>query len=112
MNTLFAFAILRYDCLIMSDALLNLPNTVIGEIIDGELVVSPRPTGPHIFTSSSLGEELTGPFTKGKGGGPGGWCYNLPEINNFIDTFNAGARSLASSVDSTLVPASIREIVD
>src|SRR5712692_2715228 len=58
--------------------ILRLPENVVGEIIDGELVVSPRPAVGHARASSVLGNKLGPPFDTG-GGGPGGW-WILPEI--------------------------------
>lgn len=55
----------------------SVPETCVGEIIAGELVVSPRPAPPHAFAQLGLGAELKGPFQKGRGG-PGGWLI-LPE---------------------------------
>ncbi len=52
--------------------LLALPEHVVGQIIDGELIVMPRPASPHARGSFSLGGELYGPFERGRGG-PGGW---------------------------------------
>ncbi len=52
---------------------LNVPEHLQAEIIAGELITSPRPGPRHAMASTSLGEEITGPFQKGKGGGPGGW---------------------------------------
>ncbi len=49
-----------------------LPEHVVGEILDGELIVSPRPASPHAVAASRLSVELGGPFDRGKGG-PGGW---------------------------------------
>lgn len=57
--------------------LLKLPDTVVGEIIEGELFVSPRPSLPHGIAELGLGAELHRPFQSGKGG-PGGW-WILPE---------------------------------
>lgn len=52
-----------------------------GEIINGELVVSPRPSRRHILASSFLGGEIIPPYCHGRGGGPGGWIILLePEI--------------------------------
>jgi hypothetical protein len=34
--------------------LLALPDDVIGELIDGALIVSPRPAAPHTLAASSL----------------------------------------------------------
>lgn len=50
----------------------QLPPNVVGEIIAGELYVSPRPAFPHAEAASVLGGELMGPFHRGRGG-PGGW---------------------------------------
>ncbi|PTL84312.1 Uma2 family endonuclease [Vitiosangium sp. GDMCC 1.1324] len=49
-----------------------LPEHVVGELIDGELHVSPRPAGPHTVAASVLGIELGGAFHRARGG-PGGW---------------------------------------
>lgn len=58
-----------------------LPEHLIGEIIDGELVVSPRPASPHARATSLLGGELIGPFDRGRGG-PGGWILlDEPELH-------------------------------
>src|SRR5687767_4293420 len=53
--------------------LLALPEHVIGEIVGGELVVSPRPAMPHAGGATALGATLLPPFQFGDGGGPGGW---------------------------------------
>ena len=61
--------------------LLNVPDHLIGEIIAGELIVSPRPGPHHTHTSSSLIGDLQGPFQKGKGGPGGWWIYYEPEVH-------------------------------
>ncbi len=59
----------------------KLPPNVVGEIVAGELYVSPRPASPHAWASSMLGGELMGPFTRGRGG-PGGWVLlDEPELH-------------------------------
>ena len=56
------------------------PEHLVAEIINGELMTHPRPSPRHGATASSLGNELTGPFQKGRGG-PGGWVFFVePEI--------------------------------
>ena len=60
--------------------LLDLPENVIGEIIEGQLITSPRPSGTHVAVSSSLGDDLVGPFQKGRGGPGGWWILDEPEI--------------------------------
>ena len=58
------------------------PAHLVAEIIDGVLVTHPRPATPHIFSATSLSEELVGPFQKGRGGGPGGWVFGEePELH-------------------------------
>jgi Uma2 family endonuclease len=58
-----------------------LPENVVGEIIDGELYVQPRPAVPHANASSNLGGMLFGPFRMGNGG-PGGWIIlDEPELH-------------------------------
>jgi Uma2 family endonuclease len=60
---------------------LELPDHVVGEIIAGELHVSPRPAPKHGNAASSLLNEVMGPFHKGKGG-PGGWIIMMePELH-------------------------------
>lgn len=61
--------------------LLALPEHVVGEIVDGELHVSPRPAPKHTAAASALGEELGPPFKRGRGG-PGGWVIlDEPELH-------------------------------
>src|SRR6185436_798304 len=55
----------------------NLPEDVIGEILDGELHVHPRPDVPHARAAFELSLTLGNPFYRGAGG-PGGWVL-LPE---------------------------------
>lgn len=50
----------------------DLPEDVVGEIIDGELIVHPRPDPPHVWAASELGAILIPPFRRGIDG-PGGW---------------------------------------
>ncbi len=40
------------------DDLYNTPENMTGEIIDGELIVSPRPSIDHIYAGAILGNEL------------------------------------------------------
>ena len=55
--------------------LLELPEHLVGEIVDGELVVSPRPAPLHAKAGSAIGGDLNSPFDRAPGGsgGPGGW---------------------------------------
>ena len=63
------------------DDVLNAPENKIAEIIDGELILSPRPAGPHTVAESRLFGELNGPFALERGG-PGGWILLFePELH-------------------------------
>jgi len=54
--------------------LFDLPDNVVGEIIEGELYASPRPASPHAFATSAISQDL-GPLSRLPRGarGPGGW---------------------------------------
>lgn len=63
------------------DDLLSIPENATGEIINGELIVTPRPSRKHLYTESALGNKIGTPYQFGEGGGPGGWIILLePEI--------------------------------
>jgi Uma2 family endonuclease len=63
------------------DDVLNAPEHKVAEIIEGELVLNPRPAAPHAVAASALGEELGPPFKRGRGG-PGGWIIlDEPEVH-------------------------------
>ena len=65
--------------------LLAVPDHLVAEILDGELVVSPRPALLHANASSFIGADLLGGFGHGPGGGagsPGGWwILDEPELH-------------------------------
>lgn len=60
---------------------MKLPETVVGEILSGELHVSPRPSPKHARASSIIGGEIIGPFDRGRGGPGGWWILDEPEIH-------------------------------
>ena len=53
--------------------LCQVPDHLVAQIIHGQLIVLPRPAPRHALAASSLGEEVIGPYHKGRSGGPGGW---------------------------------------
>ncbi|HKQ69027.1 MAG TPA: Uma2 family endonuclease [Polyangiaceae bacterium] len=62
--------------------LVAVPANKVAEILNGQLVVSPRPAAPHTLSSSVLGTLLGGPFHLGNRGGPGGWIIlDEPELH-------------------------------
>lgn len=59
----------------------TVPPNRVGEIVDGELYVSPRPALPHLRAAFRLGALLGKPFDLGEGG-PGGWLMlREPELH-------------------------------
>lgn len=63
--------------------LLKVPDILIAEIVDGELITSPRPAFPHAQVTSAVNQDL-GPFSRRPGGpgGPGGWWILFePELH-------------------------------
>lgn len=63
------------------DDLVALPDHVVGEIIDGELHVSPRPAPRHAVAASVLGGEIGPPYHIGRGGPGGWWILFEPELH-------------------------------
>ena len=60
---------------------LNAPEHMVAEIIDGVLYLSPRPAFPHARATTILATDLVGPFDRGRGG-PGGWrIFFEPELH-------------------------------
>lgn len=63
------------------DDLFDIPENKTGEIINGELIVTPRPSRNHVFTATALGGQVTPPYQFGRGAGPGGWIILIePEV--------------------------------
>jgi Uma2 family endonuclease len=52
--------------------LVNVPEHLVAEIVDGELWASPRPAPKHAWAYSSLAAIIVAPFSHGRDG-PGGW---------------------------------------
>jgi Uma2 family endonuclease len=64
------------------DDLFAIPENMTGEIIDGELIATPRPARRHVHAASALANKIAPHYQFGEGGGPGGWfLYYEPEIH-------------------------------
>lgn len=61
--------------------LVALPENLVGEILAGELIASPRPAPRHARAASGAGGLLTGPFDFGRGGPGGWWILDEPELH-------------------------------
>ncbi len=60
---------------------LNAPEHLTAEVLDGELCLTPRPPRSHLRSAAGLGSFLFGAFHVGAGG-PGGWSIlNQPELH-------------------------------
>jgi Uma2 family endonuclease len=58
-----------------------LPDHVVGQLIDDELIVMPRPASPHGMAHTVLLVDLGNAFQRGRGG-PGGWWFmDEPELH-------------------------------
>lgn len=61
--------------------ILDAPEGLVAQIINGALYTQPRPASPHALASSTLGMMLGNPFQLGVGG-PGGWTLlDEPELH-------------------------------
>ena len=80
------------------DDLLQVPEHLVAEIINGRLVIHPRPRPHHTRASSSLNDELVSPFDKGRGvREAGGYWMSLNYIwakTSFYPTSPAGVRNV------------------
>lgn len=64
-----------------------LADNVIGEILAGELHVSPRPASRHALAASALGSDVFGRFHRPPSGDSGGWwILDEPELELGDDT--------------------------
>jgi len=62
----------------------TVPDTMVAEILDGELYATPRPASPHARAATVMGSDLGGPFdrpTNGPGQPGGWWILFEPELH-------------------------------
>ena len=60
---------------------LDAPEHMVAEVIDGVLYTFPRPATPHTRASSGLGMRIGTPFDHGQGGPGGWWILDEPELH-------------------------------
>ena len=63
---------------------LDAPEHMVAELIEGALHLHPRPAPRHTRASSSLGVRIGGPFDSGPNGPGGWWILDEPELH-FVD---------------------------
>ncbi|MDI7266584.1 MAG: Uma2 family endonuclease [Myxococcota bacterium] len=61
--------------------LVQVHDHLVAEIVDGELVASPRPAFRHAVAGSAVGGNLFGAFHVGSGGPGGWWIVDEPELH-------------------------------
>lgn len=64
--------------------LLKVPETMVAEILDGELYATPHPAAPHANAASGIAGDVRGPFHREPDGPgqPGGWWILFePELH-------------------------------
>ena len=61
--------------------LVQLPDHLVAEILDGDLYASPWPAMPHTVAASALASELGAPFQHARGGPGGWWIVHKPELH-------------------------------
>jgi Uma2 family endonuclease len=60
---------------------LDAPEHMVAELIEGALHLHPRPAPRHARASSSLGVRIGGPFDSGPDGPGGWWILDEPELH-------------------------------
>ncbi len=63
------------------EQLLVLPETLTGEILNGQLHTQPRPSGPHGRTTARLDRTIGRGYDDGEGGPGGWWIFIEPELH-------------------------------
>lgn len=58
-----------------------LPEHLRGELINGRLVATPRPSGRHAIASAGLGMDIGSAYQRGRGGPGGWWILDEPELH-------------------------------
>lgn len=60
---------------------LDAPEHMVAELVDGELHLQPRPGQPHTEAASVLGMLIGGAYRLGRGGPGGWWIQDEPELH-------------------------------
>jgi Uma2 family endonuclease len=60
---------------------IDAPEHLVAELLEGQLYTHPRPGPPHAEAVSVLGMDLGSPFHRGRGGPGGWWILFEPELH-------------------------------
>ena len=73
----------------MYEDLMQVPDTKVAEILDGELFVSPRPASPHAWAGTAIGSFVHSGFHGDRDplapGRPGGWWIVFEPELHFVE---------------------------
>jgi hypothetical protein len=69
--------------------LYQLPENMTGEIIDGKMIVTPRPSPKHALAATVLGARVTTPYYLADGGGPAAGSFFLHRKSNLAKIFSS-----------------------
>ena len=61
--------------------LIDAPDNLAAELVDGELFLSPQPSIPHSRFASALSMDIGSAYDRGRGGPGGWWLMDKPEIH-------------------------------
>jgi len=61
--------------------LMKVPDTMVAELVEGELFASPRPRYKHSRVAAALGGALFPAYDSGDGGPGGWWILDEPELH-------------------------------
>lgn len=61
--------------------LFELPENMVGQIINGVLHAHPRPAPAHAHATSTLGMDIGSCYQRGRGGPGGWWIVDEPELH-------------------------------
>lgn len=104
------------------DEILDVPETKVAEILDGEIFISRRPASPQALAKTVLGADLGNAFNRSPhdSRGPGGWwMFHEPELHFHDDVLvpdNVGWRrerlpSVPNVPAMTLAPDWVCEVL-
>jgi Uma2 family endonuclease len=66
---------------LLYEQLEQLPASITGQIVNGQLHTSPRPSGPHGLVTSILGMDIGAAYHRGRNGPGGWWIIDEPECH-------------------------------
>jgi Uma2 family endonuclease len=66
-------------------AVIDAPEHMVAELIDGDLYAWPRPDGPHARFATALAMDIGPPYDRGRSGPGGWWIVFEPEVHFILN---------------------------